>query len=322
MKLIFIFLISFFGLQLKAQSLSGCGPQQIRAWTQSHGYICLKKMAQSPSDCVICQGICPNHNLNGSWFENFPSAIYQPNVMPWWAYQGNLYYPNLHYPGAWNPSGFYPGINASFYPGKGEVHALKPNIYVESIHEEKKFSFSFISKEELSFLATTPPLDQTNTWKGKIIHKDRFEIDDVHYDYLFYDIRLPKEKMQFERGLCATREETIKWMLKDLGEMKYPSIALQDFEEHWKNKIPDYPFYCIYPQYSKQLDEVLPVSIGLEQAHLTRSLYVLIPHKKEPDVDEPQLIPFPFLDSAEIRPSALIKYETMFKEWGVAFLGE
>jgi hypothetical protein len=128
--------------------------------------------------------------------------------------------------------------------------------------------------------------------------------------------------MQFERGLCATRDEAIKWMLNDLSEMKYPAIALQDFEEHWKVKIPDFPFYCIYPQYNQQLDAILPVVISLDQSQLTRSLYVLIPHKKEPDVDEPQEIPFPILDSGEIRPRSLIKFENMFKEWGVAFLGD
>jgi hypothetical protein len=273
-------------------------------------------------DCVFCQSTNLKSGPRTNWFDQFPAAIYQPKALPWWAYQGNLHYPNLHYPGAWFDNGRSAGIKESYYPGRGEVHALKPNIYVESIHDLKKFSFSFSSKAELSFLATTPPLDEKNSWKGKIVGKDRFEIDDIHYDYLFYDIRLPKEKMQFERGLCANREEAIKWMLRDLKEMKYPTIALQDFEEHWKAKIPDYPFYCIYPQYNQHLDAVLPVTIELDQAQLTRSLYVMIPHKKEPNVDEPQLIPFPVLDSVEIRPSSLIKYETMFKEWGVAFLGE
>ena len=179
-----------------------------------------------------------------------------------------------------------------------------------------------LKKNLRRFLATTPSLDEKNTWKGKIVKQDRFEVEGIHYDYLFYDIRLPKDKMQFERGVCATREEAIKWMLKDLTEMKYPAIALQDFEEHWKAKIPDLPFYCIYPQYNQQLDEVLPVSISLEQSRLNRSLYVLIAYKKEPDIEEPQAIPYPVLDSVDIRPSSLIKYENMFKEWGVAFFGE
>jgi hypothetical protein len=317
-------LISLFFLMISlnvfSSAIMNCGPNQIRVWDQNLGYNCIQNFQAPPADCVLCQGY-QNYRPFPNWFANFPPAVYQPNPMPWWAYQGNMYYPNLHYPGAWSNSGINPGMNGQHYDGQGNVYAGKPNIYVESIHEEKKFSLSFPAGE-LSFLATTPSLDEKNTWKGKIVNKDRFEVEDIHYDYLFYDIRLPKEKMQFERGLCATRDEAIKWMLGDLKEMKFPAIALQDFEEHWKVKLPVYPFYCIYPQYNQQLDQVLPLSTNLEQTHFTRSLYVMIPHRKEPDVDEPQVIPFPVLDSVEIRPKTVIKHETMFKEWGVAFLGE
>lgn len=305
------------------QVSANCKPNQIRAWNKETGFSCVQRFQPVVKDCVTCEGCQDKVQTFETLFASFPAAIYEPKPLPWWGQQGNLHYPNLHYPGAWTEQNGSPGINAKYYSGSGEVHALKPNIYIESIHPEKKFTFAFTSKTEQSFLATTPPLDEkNNSWSGKIINHDRFEVDDINYDYLFYDIRLPKEKMQFERGLCATRDEAIKWMLKDLTEMKYPAIALQDFEETWKVKIPDYPFYCIYPQYNQQLDEVLPVTISLEQSKLTRSLYVLIPHKKEPDVDEPQEIPFPVLDSVEVRPSSLIKYENMFKEWGVAFLGE
>lgn len=319
MKSIIVLLLIFISFSAVAQN---CLPNQIRVWNQFYGHTCVQRFQAPAVDCVLCQGAGNYSPLSSpNWFAGFPAAVYQPQPQPWWATQGNFYYPNLHYPGAWNNSGSYPQINPNYYPGQGQVHALKPNIYVESIHNERKFTFSFLSQDP-SFLATTPALDDSFSWKGKIVNKDRFEIDDIHYDYLFYDIRLPKEKMQFDRGVCTSREEAINWMLNDLKEMKYPAIALQDFEEHWKVKIPDYPFYCIYPQYNRQLNEVMPVSIVLDQVRFTRSLYVLVAHRKEPDVHEPQAIPFPRLDSAEIRPSSVVKYENMFKEWGVAFLGE
>jgi hypothetical protein len=86
-------------------------------------------------------------------------------------------------------------------------------------------------------------------------------------------------------------------------------------------KIPDYPFYCLYPQYNRELDPVLPVEIDVDQNTFIRSLYVLVPHKKEPDIEEPQEIPLPTNDPAEARPGAKITREVMFREWGVAFLG-
>src|SRR5690606_17574011 len=168
---------------------------------------------------------------------------------------------------------------------------------------------------------TTPLLSKEHSWQGKVIDKDKFEVDEANYDYLFYDLRLPKEKMQFTHGVCTTREMAIEWMLSDLKLMKYSAISLQDFEEHWRVKIPDYPYYCIYPQYNAQLDPVIPVEIDLEQTSFIRSLYVLIPHKKEPNVDDPQEIPFPTQDPGEFRPGAKIQRENMFREWGVAFLG-
>ena len=127
--------------------------------------------------------------------------------------------------------------------------------------------------------------------------------------------------MQFTNGICATRENAIEFMLKDLREMKYSSLAIQDFEEHWRVKIPDYPFYCLYPQYNRELDPILPVEIDVDQNTFIRSLYVLVPHKKEPDIEDPQEIPLPMNDPAEARPSARITREVMFREWGVAFLG-
>lgn len=289
-----------------------CGPNLLRVWSQATGYACVPKMIINTQDPAMC--LPQEFNL----FQNFPGPLYQTKEMPWWAYQGNLHYPNLHYPGPFA----YPKIEAKYYPGTGEVFAAKPNVYVESIHAEKKFEFRFVSEGNLSFLVTTPPLERDNSWKGKIVEKDKFEVGGINYDYLFYDIRLPREKMQFDHGLCSTREAAIEWMLGDLKELKFPAIALQDFEEHWRVKIPDYPFYCIYPQYNRQLNDALPVGITLEQSSFTRSLFILVPHKKEIDVSDYHEIPLPSQDPARFRPSVKILRENMFKEWGVAFLGE
>jgi hypothetical protein len=311
MKTLLITLLFFIMIPLSEAQVN-CGPNLMRVWTQSRGYSCMPRMIANQQDPLMCLPGQPNP------FVNFPGPLYQPQVMPWWAYQGNLHYPNLHYPGAW----FYPRIQSQYYPGSGEVFAAKPNVYVESIHQMKKFNFRFVSDKKLNFLVTTPPLDRMNAWQGKIVDKDKFEVDGIYYDYLFYDIRLPKEKMQFDHGVCSTREGAIEWMLLDLKAMKFPAIALQDFEEHWRVKIPDYPFYCIYPQYNRQLSDALPVGITLDQSTFIRSLYILSPHKKEPDINDPSDIPLPTKDSTHFRPMVKILKENMFKEWGVAFLGQ
>lgn len=289
-----------------------CGPNGMLVWTQSVGYVCAPRYTTQ----VPIQGCFPSTATGNSWMDGFPTQLFPTTTQPWWASQGNLYFPNVSYPGAWS----YPGIQAQYYPGQGQVFAAKPNVYIESIYSEKKFAFQFVSPKKPHFLATTPVLEK-ETWRGKIIENDKFEVDDVYYDYLFYYVRMDKEKMQFEHGTCVTREDAITWMLSDLKEMKYSKIALQDFEEHWRVKIPDYPFYCIYPQYNRELDPTLPVEIDLPQSTFIRSLYILVPHKKEPDIDEPVAVPYPSKDPTEFRPRVKIQRENMFREWGVAFLG-
>lgn len=312
-----ILLFIFLGLLINnasANLMADCRHGFMRVWSQNIGYSCVARLHALQADpfCPILQQPAVSNP-----FQGFPGPLYQPQTMPWWAYQGNLYYPNVNYPGPWQ----YPGILQNYYPGEGQIFAAKPNIYIESIHDNKKFNFNFISSIKPHFLATMPVLDKNLSWSGKIAEKDKFEIDGIFYDYLFYDVRLPKEKMQFEHGLCATREAAIEWMMKDLKEMKYSAISLQDFEEHWQVKIPDYPFYCVYPQYNNQLDPLLPIEINVDHATFIRSLYVLIPHKKGPDVEDYQEVPLPIKDPAEYRPGTKIQRENMFREWGVAFLG-
>lgn len=309
MKLIIflLFSISF----SRASGLPNCPVNTIRVWNGVTS-ACVPQMQPQPMTIQGCWGPISQPSYP---FQNFP--LFPSQQMPWWAYQGNLHYPNMFYPGPWA----WPGIQQQYYPGQGQVFAAKPNVYLDTVNPGKKFQFKFVSSTKPHFLATTPLLEKDLSWKGKFADTDKFEVDDIYYDYLFYDVRLPKEKMQFTNGVCATREGAIQWMLKDLTEMKYSPISLQDFEEHWRVKIPDYPFYCIYPQYNRELDPVLPVSIDIEQTTFIRSLYVLVPHQKEPDIDEPQEIPFPTRDPAEARPGTRIKRENEFREWGVAFLG-
>lgn len=306
MKFIFLGLFLSFSSWAKV-----CTPPQFLQWSSAEGAVCathMKATELDPHNCI------PQIFPQLAAFER----IVERGQEPWWVAKGNALFPNLAYPGVWKRD----QIDASFYPGSGEVFAAKPNVYVQSIHQEKRMRFQFIGDSPKSFLATTPVLSEKLSWDGKIIENNKFEIEGIFYDYLFYDVRLAKSAMQFSSGVCSTREESIEWMLKDLTAMNYPAISLSDFEEHWRVKIPDYPYYCVYPQYNEQLEGQLPVQIELDQTTFIRALYVLVPYRDAPDAGQIPLIPFPTQDSEAIRPSVKIIRENMFKEWGVAFLGE
>lgn len=297
----------FMNFSLFAQT---CVSPSFSSWEENKGHYCTQVITQKddPENCLPL--IFPQ-------LKNFEDLLGKKDL-PWWAVQGKLLFPNLEYPGVWKNN----KIDASFYPGTGEVFAGKPNVYIQSIHHEKKMKFHFPGEASKNFLATTPMLSERNSWEGKIIDGDKFEIEGTLYDYLFYDVRLPKEGMQFTHGVCVNRSESIDFMLKDLRAMNYPPISLSDFEEHWRVKIPDYPVICIYPQYNKELDEVLPVELEIEQATFTRVLYVLVPHRESPEFNSDSSISLPQSNPESIRPSLKITRENMFKEWGVAFLGE
>ncbi|MFA7614667.1 MAG: hypothetical protein WCY48_10565 [Candidatus Caldatribacteriota bacterium] len=304
----FVLLAFIFSFSSFAQE---CAAPQFLHWSSKDGAVCTTRMSPVELDSENC---IP---------QIFPQlatlqAIVERGQEAWWVSSGNAQFPNLGYPGVWKND----RIDASFYSGSGEVFAAKPNVYIQSIHQEKRMSFQFVGEKAKSFLATTPMLSERLSWEGKIVENDKFEIEGVYYDYLFYDIRLAKSAMQFSHGICATRSESIEWMIKDLSSMKFPAISLSDFEEHWRVKIPDYPYFCIYPQYNEQLDAELPIKIELDQASFIRSLYVLVPYREAPDASQMPLIPLPTQNPEDIRPSAKIIRENMFKEWGVAFLGE
>lgn len=297
-----------------ASENASCKGNTFKTWTQNVGYSCVttfNPVVQDPyCDYSTTEATLP--------FQNFPGPLFQKDILPWWGYQGDLYYPNLKFPGAWEKD----KIAAKYYSGEGEIFAAKPNVYVSTVHDNLKFNFKFVSAKKTHFLATTPLLDKELKWSGKIVEKDKFEIEDVFYDYLFYDLRLPRSSMQFTNGLCTTRSGAIEWMMKDLEAMKYSGISLQDFEEHWRVKIPDYRFFCIYPQYNRELDSIIPIEIDLEQTTFIRSLYVLVPYQKAPDIEETPPVPFPTQDPSQYRPGSKIQRETMFREWGVAFIGD
>jgi hypothetical protein len=316
--LLTIILLSF-GLSAYSTSIANpasvCTYGQVRIALPNGGYYCGQGgYPQQNTNCVMCQYYQQQSMMPWYTQQQNPYPFFNPNPTPWWATQGQMYYPNMMYPGAWQ----YPGMHSYHYNGNGQVYAAKPNIYVSSVNENVKFQLQFTA-ENPSFLVTTPYLLDDNSWKGKIVDKDRFEVDNIFYDYLFYDVRLDIKKMQFQAGYCADRETVITMMLSDLKELKHSSISLQDFEEHWRVKIPNYPYYCVYPQYNKQLDEAFPVSIT-PKAEYIRSLYILVPHQETPRISEGQFPPLPHEDSNSFRPSVLIRKELELREWGVAFL--
>jgi hypothetical protein len=290
------------------------------------GYYCINQIPgpqnQSPaSNCITCN---QNQYLNYyqpynpyTQIQNYP--FYNPQPTPWWAQQGPLYYNNFNYPGPWTPGS--QGVQPHHYPGGGGAIAAKPNIYVQNNKNTKSIEISFAKEQINEMLVTTPSLNKAYKWISKIVNTDKFEVDGVEYDYLFYDLRFDHKKLQYTHGFCSDRKTVIDYMLTDLNILQFSDVASKDFDEHWNQKIPKIKYYCLYPQYNKQLDQAYPIKIS-PQIPITRTLYLVIPHSEAPRVTKGQFPPLPIGKPQLIRPLLPSSDQTVLKEWGVSFLME
>ncbi len=300
---------------------SSCPPGQFLTYNSMINVrSCVSAYPGGSSHCITCQYnqqlYAPNASMN-----YFPSGLYQPNPAPWWAYQGQMSYPNMNYPGAWNSMGPTPGMMPQHYPGSGQVFAAKPNIYVSGNQVNRAFHFD-LKDGKGNFLATTPAFSTDYQWQGELTGTNQFQVDGILYDYLFYDVRLSLNHLQFTHGLCGERKDLIDYMLSDLKNLGHPQRSLDDFSEHWQVKIPAYPYYCVYPQYDTQLEANFPIEKGLMNSRpWRRSLYVMVPHREVITTQLKSPVPLPYKDPASITPEAAdSRSGPVFLEWGVAFL--
>lgn len=283
---------------------------------------CKSNFPSNIQNCYHCQQQFAQQQQQYRWNPYFrttmPWMMNQPQ-RPWWATQGNFHYPNFQYPGAWSNH----GIDTTHYPGGGGGMAMKPNIYVKNENKKSmKFSWKFKEKEKAEFLATTPALNNYG-WEGSV-KGESYTVKNVDYSYLFYDARMDHKKMQFESGVCLEKENLIPEMLSDLSKKSFTKEALKDFTEHWSQKLPNYPYFCIYPQLNKQMNVLMPIDVTPVESIVTRVLYVLVPYEEAPKVIAGKFPSLPTRSSASLesvtKKKPIKEKQIQFFEWGIAFL--
>ena len=297
-------------------AMMDCPMGSTRQFMPQGGFVCAplsQAYPQVPADCIVCQQYYYQRQMQTNpWMAQQSPWGYNP-YSPWWAQQGQVFYPNFNYPGAWQ----YPGMNAHHYPGQGGVFAAKPNVYVKNSGKLTGFKMDFDLSKGASFLATTPWLTD-DSWEG-LVTTDAFRVENVKYDYLFYDARLNHTQMQYRAGWCVDRERVVESMMKEIEALGFSKAAMKDFHEHWTEKIPQEPVYCVYPQYNDQLDAALPIKLTPE-APFTRVVFILVPHRSDERRPAAQMFPeLPRNSHVPLRPQ--VKQGALhYLEWGVAFL--
>lgn len=247
--------------------------------------------------------------LHGRCFGNFPQPMFTPfiypNRYPWWARNGALNYQYFNYPGAWRNG----GIDDRRYPGRGEVHLLKPNIYIKG-KVGTKFHLDFNLKGNSNLIASSPYFGGEGV-DGEI-GESGIKIGGINYRYIFYDYRTGKETIQFEKGFCVHYEELLPELISLLKENFFHPDEIDDFNEHWKIKLPKEKFYCVYPQGTKQINKSVELNFGSQKAQIVRLIFIVLPHKVQPVGSQKRWK----------SPSVLAskKDEIIVREWGVGFL--
>jgi hypothetical protein len=279
---------------------------------------------QNPYDCVHCTynynqyyGPRPNvpfypyQNYYGYYpYNAYSSPYYNPyGQYPWWNNYGMMRYSNYHYPGHWNYQGNYP--NYPSYPGSGGVVAMKPNVYI-SAKPGTHFDLDIEFLEGSNLLIASPSL--SSKWQGKITNEGELEVAGTSYRYLYYDYRFAGKHLQREAGFCGQKVEVVKQMAGVLNELGFVSHEIKDFLDHWPTKMPSSPYYCVFPQETKELEKEVRLKILGNPYELTQINFLVMPK----EVMNRQLASTikPWLSSKKsLKQPELLQV----REWGVSF---
>jgi hypothetical protein len=287
-------------------------------------------------NCIHCAGgyqyVPYQYNQPNSFYNFGPPQYNQFNSMPpfypqihqppWWAMQGQMTYPNFQYPGMWQnhgiPGHHYPGHHPGG-GGGGGMMAMKPNLYLES-KSAQKFDLKLNLLNGSTILVAVPMM---NKFQWSVDLRDKIFVDDVAYDFLFYDYRLDHRLMQLTSGSCHETKDVVLVMAKMLEKLEFKANEIQDFVDHWPYKIPqEYSRYCLFPQLNTELDRVVKIETTIP-ATIQRILFLLVPFEKNNSPLFFSKIKKPIADSAHLfknKAQSNSDEKLIIREWGVAFL--
>ncbi len=259
-------------------------------------------------DCVHC-----SYNYYNYYGPRPYVPIYnQYQYYPWWNQYGMMRYNNWNYPGMWHYPGNYPRYPQ--YPGNGDMIAMKPNVYVSGkTGQEFDLKIEFLGESNL--LIASPSI--SSGWKGKISAKNKLTVGGVDYRYLYYDYRFNGKDLQMEAGFCGQKAEVVNQMAGVLEKLRFAKSEIKDFLDHWPVKMPSSPYYCVFPQETKQLQSAVKLSVEGDHV-LTQMNFLVVP--KEVMKRELASTIKPWLPGNDL--VKLDSSKIQVREWGVTFGGK
>ncbi|MBN2413916.1 hypothetical protein JXQ31_19740 [candidate division KSB1 bacterium] len=97
---------------------------------------------------------------------------------------------------------------------------------------------------------------------------------DRKYSYLFYECRLPMTQ-KLSAGWKIPQSRLKSFFTQNLRDNGFNDREIRDFIQYWMPLLNDFPYYTIYPLYTRRVDVLLPLHISPSPDNLLRLWYVV-----------------------------------------------
>jgi hypothetical protein len=94
------------------------------------------------------------------------------------------------------------------------------------------------------------------------------------YGHLFYEAQVPPD-WQFDRGWVVQQRQLEEFFNENLAAGGFNERETADFIEYWVPRLDDKAFYVIYPQYARDIEPLITLTIEPEPAEILRLYYVI-----------------------------------------------
>jgi len=94
------------------------------------------------------------------------------------------------------------------------------------------------------------------------------------YGHLFYEAQVPPD-WQFDRGWVVQQRQLEEFFNENLAAGGFNERETADFIEYWVPRLDDKAFYVIYPQYARDIEPLITLTVEPEPAEILRLYYVI-----------------------------------------------
>lgn len=166
------------------------------------------------------------------------------------------------------------------------VQCYKPNIY---LYPTQPTTLDVTLGFPLSGRVDTSIPAYPHQWKNLHVQPDG-SINHT-YRYLYYESSQP-DGFQRTHGWVIKRPELTEFFSRNMQRCGFNAQEIADFLEHWIPRLNDAPYYAIYPQFNKEIDPLIQLTLSQQPDSLLRLFYVITPASGGMQLPQPHIPAF------------------------------